>query len=238
MRSSRPSLAEPSGRAAAVVVAGGAGRRMGGSVRKQYLVLDGEPVLLRAVRPFLDHPEIATVVVVLPGADAADPPAWLASLPVGIVAGGAERGDSVRAGLAAVPADAERVLVHDGARPLLTRGVVDRVLAACGEDGAIAAVRVTDTIKEVGEDGVVAATPDRARLWQAQTPQGFPFRPLLEAYARAAAEGVAATDDAAVFERGGGRVRVVDGDPTNLKVTRPGDLPVVEALLRASAAEP
>jgi 2-C-methyl-D-erythritol 4-phosphate cytidylyltransferase len=224
-------------RATAVIVAGGTGTRLGGGVRKQYLELAGEPVLLRAVRPFLDHPRIAAVVVVLPADDAADPPAWLVALPVAIVAGGVERGDSVWNGLQAIPPDAERVLVHDGARPLVTRAVIDRVLDACADGGAIAAVQSTDTIKQVDADGRITGTPDRRALWQAQTPQGFPAARLRDAYRRARAEGVLATDDAAVYERYAGPVRVVPGAPENLKVTRPGDLEIAEVLLRRMFAE-
>lgn len=224
-------------RAAAVIVAGGSGRRVGGPVRKQYLEVAGEPVLLRAVRPFVDHPRIGPVVVVLPAEDVAVPPAWLAELGVTIVAGGAERGDSVWSGLRALASnEADRVLVHDGARPFVTAAVIDRVLEACGGGGAIAAVPVTDTIKEVGPDGVIAGTPERARLWQAQTPQGFPFAALVDAYRRARAEGVAATDDAALYERYVGPVRVVMGSHSNLKVTRPADLRLAEALALAPEA--
>jgi 2-C-methyl-D-erythritol 4-phosphate cytidylyltransferase len=219
-------------RAAAVVVAGGSGTRLGGPVRKQYLEIGGEPVLLRAVRPFLAHPRIASVVVVLPPDDVPHPPAWLADLPVRIVAGGAERGDSVFNGLTAVAEDVDRVLVHDGARPFVSADVIDRVLDA--EGGAIAAVPVTDTIQQVDADGVITSTPDRATLWQAQTPQGFPRAALLDAYRRARADGILATDDAAVFARYAGPVRVVAGSPRNLKVTRPEDLPVAEALARGT----
>jgi len=225
-----PSSPEP--RAAAIVVAGGAGTRLGGEVRKQYLHLAGVPVLLRALGAFVYHPAIAQVVAVLPADDAADPPAWLTELGVTITPGGAERGDSVWNGLACVREDLDCVLIHDGARPLVTRGVIDRVLAASVEGGAIAAVPVTDTIKSVDAEGRVTGTPDRAALWQAQTPQGFPRQRLMDAYRRAREEGVVATDDAAVFERYGGVVRVVPGAADNLKVTRPGDLEVAEALLR------
>ena len=221
-------------RAAAVVVAGGSGRRMGGGVRKQYLEVGGVPVLLRAVTPFLEHPRIGSVVVVLPPDDVYAPPAWLAGLPLAVVAGGAERGDSVWNGLRATPADAPSVLVHDGARPFVTAEVIDRVLDACAEGGAIAAVPVTDTIKEVAPDGTIRGTPDRGALWQAQTPQGFPRAALLRAYERARAEGAAATDDAALFERYCGPVRVVAGSERNLKVTRPADLVVAEALALAA----
>jgi 2-C-methyl-D-erythritol 4-phosphate cytidylyltransferase len=217
--------------AAAVVVAGGAGRRVGGAVRKQYLLLGGEPVLLRAVRPFLEHPRVARVVVVLPPDDVAAPPPWLAGLPVELAAGGPERGDSVYAGLLRVPAHLPFVLVHDGARPFVTADVIGRVLDACtATTGAIAALPVADTLKRVDGAGLVAGTADRAGLWQAQTPQGFPREALLDACRRARDEGASATDDAALFERYAGPVRVVDGDPANLKVTVPGDLPLAEAI--------
>ncbi len=231
-RSSRPSSAELRSRAAAVVVAGGSGRRMGGEVRKQYLEVGGEPILLRAVRAFVGHPGIGAVVVVLPPDDAASPPAWLAGLGVTVVAGGAERGDSVWNGLAATPGDAGTVLIHDGARPFVTAEVIDRVLDGARSGPVLAALPVTDTLKEVREDGTVAATPDRARFWQAQTPQGFPRAVILDAHRRARAEGVRATDDAALCERYGIEVRVVEGAADNLKVTRPADLAVAEALAR------
>jgi 2-C-methyl-D-erythritol 4-phosphate cytidylyltransferase len=221
-------------RAAAVVVAGGSGTRFGGPVRKQYLEIGGVPVLLRAVRPFLDHPRIASVVVVLPPDDVAAPPPWLAGLPLIIVAGGEARGDSVLHGLQAVAEDVDRVLIHDGARPFVSADVIDRVLDA--EGGAIAAVPVTDTIQRVNVYGEIVATPDRTWLWQAQTPQGFPRAALLDAYRRARADGLAATDDAAIFARYAGKVRVVMGAYRNLKVTRPEDLPVAEALAREPAS--
>ena len=216
-----------------MIVAGGAGTRLGGPVRKQYLEVAGRPVLLRAVAPFLDHPGIERVVVVLPPDDCRTPPDWLARLPVDVVPGGAERGDSVWNGLQAVDPAIGIVLIHDGARPFVTRAVIDRVIAAAP---AIAAVPVTDTIKEVGADGTIVGTPERRRLWQAQTPQGFPLAAIVDAYRRATAEGVAATDDAALYERYAGPVRVVAGSHRNLKVTRRADLAVAEALALAPEA--
>jgi 2-C-methyl-D-erythritol 4-phosphate cytidylyltransferase len=229
------SASSPEPRAAAVIVAGGSGRRVGGPVRKQYLEIDGIPVLHRAVLPFLIDPRIHQVVVVLPPDDVEAPPPWLASLGVRIVAGGAERGDSVQRGLAAVEEGVDFVLVHDGARPFVSPGVIERVLDAAPR-ATIAAVPVTDTIKQVDEDGTIAGTPDRARLWQAQTPQGFPLADLRRAYERARGDGVAATDDAALYERYVGPVRVVMGSYRNLKVTRPADLAVAESLALAPEA--
>lgn len=226
--------------AAVVLAAGGAGTRLGRRVPKQYLELAGEPVLERALRPFLAHPAVRAVVIALPAPDVAAPPAWLAALAAGdarirLVAGGAERGDSVRAGVAATPADADVVLIHDAARPLVTPDIIDRVLRAAAEGrGAVAAVPVSDTVKEV-EAGRVVATPDRRRLWAAQTPQGFPRALVLDAYRRAAEQGFAATDDAALVEHYGGTVVVVEGSMQNLKVTRPEDVVVAEAILAARA---
>jgi 2-C-methyl-D-erythritol 4-phosphate cytidylyltransferase len=208
--------------------------------RKQYLEIDGEPVLLRAVRPFLAHPEFAEVVVVLPAADLADPPRWLLGLPVTRVAGGAERGDSVWNGLAALSSGVDTVLVHDGARPFVTPEVIDRVLARAPEGGAVAAVPATDTLKEVDRDGRVVATVDRARIWHAQTPQGFPLATLRAAYERARREGWRGTDDASLCERCGVPVVVVEGSRDNLKITTPADLPVARAIaarLRAGRGE-
>ena len=225
-------------RAAVVVAAGGTGRRMGG-VRKQYAELLGEPILLHSIRPFLAHSSIVSAVVALPPDDAADPPSWLTGLDerVTVVAGGAERGESVHRGLQAVPDSVDVVLVHDAARPLVTTEVIDRALreAATGV-GAVVGVPVTDTLKQVDATRRVVATPDRSVLWAAQTPQAFPRTLLLEAYERAEKEGFRATDDAALVERYGGNVVMVEGAPDNLKVTRPADLIVAEALLRARIA--
>lgn len=225
-------------KAAAIIAAAGSGKRMGaGPSRKQYLELGGEPLLLRALRPILAHPDVRWVVVALPAGDAHDPPF---SFPPGVVLveGGADRGDSVRRGLDAVPEEADVVLIHDGARPLLGPEIVDRVLrAAAAGTGAVAAVPVADTLKRVADDGTVTTTVDRRGLWRAQTPQAFPRGVIVDAYRRAGEEGFAATDDAALVERYGGRIVVVDGDVRNLKVTRPEDLVLAELLLKAEIVE-
>lgn len=219
-----------------VVVAAGSGRRMGG-VRKQYLDLAGEPVLLRALRPFLRHPRIGPVVVVLPSSEVEEPPEWLRQLPVLRVAGGEERSDSVRRGLDALVGGVHTVLVHDGARPLVTCALVDRVIGAVRECGALAAIAATDTIKQVDEDGRVTRTLPRAAIWQAQTPQGFPLAALRRCYARVTREGWKVTDDAEVFERCGEMVVVVEGERENLKITRPEDLEVAAAIVRRRETE-
>jgi 2-C-methyl-D-erythritol 4-phosphate cytidylyltransferase len=138
----------------------------------------------------------------------------------------------LRNALAAVPADVVIVLVHDAARPLLNGDIIERcIVAAAAGRCVIAAVPVTDTIKEVDEGGRIVATPDRRLLRAAQTPQAFPAAVLRDAHARAHTDGVSATDDAALVSRYGATVIVVDGSPENIKITTPADLAVAAALL-------
>lgn len=218
------------------VPAAGAGRRMGG-VRKPFLELAGEPVLVHALRPFLQDHRVFRVVVALAADDAASPPAWLTALDerIRVVAGGETRTDSVRAALAALPAEVDVIAVHDAARPLVTPDVVRRCIDLAEQGcGAVAGSPAVDTIKEVGVGGTVVRTPDRARFWHAHTPQVFPADILRRAYDDAAA---GATDDASLVERLGGEVRLVDDGPSNMKVTRPEDVAVAEAVLRARRGE-
>jgi 2-C-methyl-D-erythritol 4-phosphate cytidylyltransferase len=219
-------------RVAVVVPAGGAGRRMGG-VPKAMLDLGGVTVLARSIAPFLARPDVVVVAVAVTPDLMHDAPPWLtADARVRLVAGGAERGDSVRNALASITEDVDIVLVHDAARPLVADAVIERCVAVAAEGrSAIAAVPVIDTIQEIDEGGRVVSTPDRRLLRAAQTPQAFPVAVLRDAYARAAADGVAATDDAALVARYGGTIVVVAGAPENIKITTPADLLVAEALL-------
>lgn len=205
----------------AIVLAAGRGRRFGGETPKQYLPLGGRRVLdwsLEVARASTDG------VVLVVGADRRDDDEPLADA---VVVGGAERADSVRAGLAALPSDCEIVLVHDGARPLASADLYAKVIEAVagGASGAIPALAVTDTIKRVDADGRVLETVPRADLVAVQTPQAF----RVEVLRRAHAGGEAATDDAALLERHGDVVVVVPGETENLKITRPEDLPSATA---------
>jgi 2-C-methyl-D-erythritol 4-phosphate cytidylyltransferase len=217
-----------------VIVAGGRGARLGGDLPKQYLPVAGVPLLLRALRPFLDHPAVRHLVLVLPATDAQRPPAWLAPVlgrRVRVTAGGEERADSVAAGLASLPPECDVVLVHDGARPFVETATIDAVIAAARAGaGAVAALPVSDTIKEAAEDDPtrVRRTVPRERLWRAQTPQGFPRALLERAHAAARAAGVLGTDDAALVERLGVTVRLVPDSARNFKVTTPEDLALAE----------
>lgn len=201
----------------AIVLAAGSGSRFGGDLPKQYESLGTGRVLDRSLA--LARAATDGVVLVV-AADALDQPETGADV---VVAGGAERSDSVRAGLDALPPDADVVTVHDGARPLASAGLYAAVVGAvrAGADGAIPGLPVVDTIKRVVGDRV-AGTLDRSELVAVQTPQAF----RVDVLRRAHASGADATDDAALVEAAGGTVVVVPGEPRNLKITHRDDLAV------------
>ena len=209
--------------AVALLVAAGSGERLGAGRPKAFVELAGRPMLawsLDAVRAA----GIAEIVVALPAGE--DAPSGTVGVP-----GGATRSASVRAALAAAPPG--DVVVHDAARPLVRRELVERCLAAVGPgiDGAIAAIPMTDTVKEVATDRRVLRTLDRSQLWAIQTPQVFKADILRRALERDAAALAAATDDAWLVDDVGGVVTIVESYPENLKVTRESDLRIAEALL-------
>ena len=217
-----------------VIPAAGDGTRMGG-VRKPFLEIASESVLLRAIRPFLTDDRVTCIAVALSTEDAATPPEWLTSLDarIHVVEGGATRGESVSRALRSRPGDLTVIAVHDAARPLVTADVVVACidLAATGT-GAVAGTPAVDTMKVVDAGGVIVKTPDRSTLWHAHTPQVFPAELLRAAYASG---GLSATDDAAVVEGVGGVVQMVEDGGLNLKITRSEDMVVAEALIRARA---
>jgi 2-C-methyl-D-erythritol 4-phosphate cytidylyltransferase len=203
-----------------IVPAGGSGERLGADRPKAFVVCAGRPLIewsLDVLGAVCDR----VVVAAPPGHELPD------SVP-----GGESRSASVRNALDAAP-EATIAVVHDAARPLVTRELVERCLAALepGVDGAIAAAPMTDTVKEAAQDGRVVRTLDRSTLWAIQTPQVFPADVLRRALQRDAAALAAATDDAALVEEAGGVVRVVESFPENIKVTRESDLRIAEALL-------
>jgi 2-C-methyl-D-erythritol 4-phosphate cytidylyltransferase/2-C-methyl-D-erythritol 2,4-cyclodiphosphate synthase len=215
----------------ALIVAAGRGQRFGSELPKQYHMLLGKPVLAHTLAAFAAHPRIDAVRAVIhpddrPLYDAAarDVPKLLTP-----VAGGADRQGSVLNGLESLAGDSVRhVLIHDGARPLISAAVIDRSIAALTEaPGAIAALPVSDTLKRARGDAI-GDTVDRTALWRAQTPQAFRFDCILQAHRQAAA---GATDDAAVAERAGLTVRLVPGEEENLKITSADDLARAERLM-------
>lgn len=215
----------------AVIVAGGSGSRFGR--KKQFLDLDGVPLIRRSVEAFSSHPAVSSVVVVVPAGDMDLARRLLSGIDASLrfAAGGAARQESVLNGLALI-GDSGLVLIHDAARPLVTAELISRVLGGvAGADGCIPALEVSSTLKEVRE-GAVSRTVPRANLFEAQTPQAFPTTAILNAHQRAREQGVlSATDDSALVEAAGGEVRVVEGDPLNIKVTIEQDLVLAEAIL-------
>lgn len=214
----------------AIIAAAGLGRRLGAAVPKQLLDIGGRTMLERSVAAFAGHARVAEVIVVLPAALAADPPAWLADMTgasLRLVAGGARRQDSVANAFDQLSADTDVVLVHDAARPFVTAGAIGSAIDAAAEHGAaIVASGVSDTVKRTRRvDGrlVVAETIPRDEVFLAQTPQAF-RREILRQAVALGRSGVEATDEAALVERAGHAVHVIEGDAGNVKITTGADL--------------
>jgi 2-C-methyl-D-erythritol 4-phosphate cytidylyltransferase/2-C-methyl-D-erythritol 2,4-cyclodiphosphate synthase len=219
----------------AVIAAGGRGLRFGGAQPKQFLSLGGRSILEWSVDVFRACDVVSDLVVALPPEVANDPPASLLSpgKPLEIVAGGERRQDSVGNAFARVRGRADIVVIHDAARPFVTDDTIRRTVVAAVETGAaIAALAARDTVKRAGANGIVTATLPRDEIYLAQTPQAFRTSVLKEALAL----GVDATDEAMLAEQAGHVVRIVEGDPRNLKITTAADLAMAERLLGRSSS--
>ena len=216
----------------ALIVAGGSGRRFGR--KKQFLDLTGIPVLKRAVSCFETHARVTRVIVVVPEEDIPEAEDLLAGSPRDLIVtrGGRTRQESVRNGLT-VARESRVVLIHDGVRPFVSPELIDRVIDGLeGADGCIPGLALTDTVKE-SRDGVVVKTVPRDGLFQVQTPQAFVTSVIREEHMKAARTGRDLfTDDSSLLETAGLTVRIVDGDPYNIKITYPEDIPMAEAILR------
>jgi 2-C-methyl-D-erythritol 4-phosphate cytidylyltransferase len=219
-----------------VIVAGGSGSRAAGATGelKQFRWVGDKPMLLHAVHAFQRRSDVALVVCVLPRSHAADPPPWLFQCDLDrllVSTGGNDRGESVWSGLEDLPDELAVAVIHDAARPLVTDATIDAVITEARRGrGAVAALPVVDTLKEVDEKGRITRTIDRDRLWRAQTPQAFPLRVIEHAYVEARQAGVTATDDAALVERLGLEVVVVRGSERAMKVTEEADFARIERL--------
>jgi 2-C-methyl-D-erythritol 4-phosphate cytidylyltransferase len=204
---------------------------------KQYLPLAGVPLLSRTLQALRASGCVDCLILAVPPGheercrrEILDP---FGLAPDAVVPGGEDRQASVYAGLCQTRADADLVLVHDGARPLVTPAVIQAAVTAAAESGAaVVAIPVTDTIKIADRDGWLVETPERGRLWAAQTPQVFRVGLFREAHARALRDGFRATDDSALVERMGHPVRLVPGSPENLKITTTADLLMADQILR------
>ncbi len=217
-----------------VIVAGGQGTRAGSSELKQFRWIAGKPMLLHSLQTFHARADVAVVVCVIPRVYVGDPPPWILQCDVDrllVSVGGATRSESVLNGLEDLPPEVRYVLVHDAARPLVGDAMIERVVAQVRTGtGAIAALPVVDTLKEVDEQGRIVRTVERSKLWRAQTPQGFPREMIETAYREAHIAGITATDDAALCERLGLPVVVVTGSEKALKVTTADDFARAEAM--------
>lgn len=225
-----------------VLPAAGRGLRAGGGLPKQYRRLLGKPLIEHTLNRLLEHPRITGVLVVL----APDDPHWpgwtrLHGKPVQVATGGAERADSVLAGLQALPsevADADAVLVHDAARPCLSRAEIDALLQADPKHGALLALPLSDTLKQADAAASVEKTVPRQNLWRALTPQMFTRAALTLALQQADRAGIKVTDEAMAMEHVGARPRLIEGSPDNIKVTTARDFAHAEFLLRHAGADP
>jgi 2-C-methyl-D-erythritol 4-phosphate cytidylyltransferase / 2-C-methyl-D-erythritol 2,4-cyclodiphosphate synthase len=218
----------------AIIAAGGRGQRFGGAVLKQLLPLGGRPILERSVDAFILHERITDVIVALPSDLASDAPTYLRNRhkPIETVEGGDRRQDSVARAFSRISPAAEIVVIHDAARPLVGSALIERAIdAAVAHGAALAALPATDTVKRANDNRFVVDTLPRGQIFLAQTPQAFRVSVLREALA--SSDGATeATDEAALVERAGHAVQIVEGDPRNLKITTADDLAVAERFVR------
>ncbi len=227
-------------KATAIILAAGIGKRMKSNRPKQYLALNGVPILTRTLSAFDDHPEINAIILVAADKDISfihgsvlAGKKWKTNITV--TAGGSRRQDSVLEGLKAargLTGDDDIVLVHDGVRPFVTRELITACISGAVEAGAcIPGIPASDTLKRIDERDRVTATVARESIRLVQTPQAFLFRLLREGFEHAVAQNLSVTDDAGVIEAMGLPVKIVPGNPMNMKITTPEDLAVAEALL-------
>ncbi|ALT00502.1 2-C-methyl-D-erythritol 4-phosphate cytidylyltransferase [Lacimicrobium alkaliphilum] len=217
----------------AVVPAAGIGKRMQSDIPKQYLSLAGKTILEHCLLNLIAHPRIQHIILALHPQDPWFNKLGIASVPwLTVINGGKERADSVLNGLQQARMS-EWVLVHDAARPCLPHTDIDKLLAlAGGNEGGILATPVRDTMKRADEQGLVLRTEEREHLWHALTPQFFPRAQLQHALSNALAQNISITDEASAIEWAGGKVRLVQGDPCNIKITHPEDLALAEFYLQ------
>lgn len=223
---------------AAVIVAGGSGKRMGTSIKKQYIKLNQKEVLAHTIETFNNYKDINEIVVVVGKEDIEKVEKEIINQygyekVKKIIEGGIERQDSVYNGLLAVSNDIEYVMIHDGARPFVSEAVLKKAITKTIEYKAtVVAVPVKDTIKQINaETGCIEHTPKRETLWAVQTPQSFQKQLLLEAYEYAKQRNLQVTDDSMLVEAYGEKVYIVEGEYTNIKITTPDDLILGESIL-------
>ena len=212
---------------------------MGSAVRKQYLLLEGIPVLVRALKLFLEHPAVIEIIAVIPpGEKQAVVELLTPYCPlerITLVEGGDSRQESVGRGIEALSSKAGLVCIHDAARPLATAGLLNRLLEAAARWGAaVPVIEPSDTVKVIDDEGFVLSTPERESLRLVQTPQVFQRELIIETYEKTLHSKAAVTDDASLVELAGKPVMTVAGEPTNLKITTDRDLLLASLMLRGA----
>jgi 2-C-methyl-D-erythritol 4-phosphate cytidylyltransferase len=219
----------------AIIPAAGQGTRMGSSTPKQFLLLQGKPILHHTLRAFEASGQVDSVILVVPEKDfPAAKKEWLQGYDIvtKIVIGGKERQDSVYNGFQALDCDTDVVLVHDGVRPFVDGDMIKRAIDAAKNFGAaITAVPVNDTIKLADAEGFVEKTVDRNGLWRIQTPQAFQYAVLKDAFQKAVQDSYYGTDEGSLLEYAGKKVKIIEGSEMNIKITRQEDLILGEAIL-------
>ena len=222
----------------AIIAAAGKGTRMGANISKQYLNLEGKPILIHTLRAFDNCPLINEIILVIsPNEETLCKDLILKPYSfkknIKIAYGGDERQESIYNGLKYIDTATEVIAIHDGARPLITQEIIVNSIESAAIYGAvIAAVPVKDTIKVADSKGFVADTPVRKRLWAAQTPQTFTKEILFNAYEKAMKENYFGTDDSTLVERLGIRVKLIPGSYDNIKITTPHDLVLAQGIMR------
>jgi len=224
----------------AIIPAAGQGARMGSSTPKQFLLLQGKPILHHTLQAFTASGHVDAVILVVPEKEfEAAESQWLQGHDIvkKIVVGGKERQDSVYNGFCALDRDTDVVLVHDGVRPFVTPDMIRRSIEAADRYGAaIAAVPVNDTIKLSDAEGFVEKTVDRSGLWRVQTPQAFQYAVLAQAFQKAVRDSYYGTDEGSLLEYAGKKVKIIEGSEMNIKITRKEDLILGEAILNSGAS--
>lgn len=226
-----------SGKCYAIIVAAGKGLRMGSHTRKQYLILKGKSVVMHTLDVFANSPLIDGIVLVIASADEeyvreSILKEYSAKKPFIIAIGGKERQQSVYNGLMALPDNVEFVMIHDAVRPFVTQDIIGRSLETAKIYGSsVVGMPVKDTIKRVDSLGFVTDTPERNSMWMVQTPQTFKYSVIVEAHQRAQKMRLIATDDAALVEKMGKPVKMVEGSYMNIKLTTPEDMAIAESYM-------
>lgn len=223
----------------AIIPTAGKGKRMGHAIPKHYIRLEERPILSYTLEAFEKCPDVNQVLMVVRSGEEEYclkevVEKYMFKKVFKIVIGGERRQDSVYHGIKALDQDTDIVVVHDGVRPFVPPELIsESIKMAMYFDGVIVALPVKDTIKEVFGEGFVKSTPDRESLWYAQTPQTFKKRVIEEAFIRAYSDGFYGTDESSLVERIGGKVKIIEGSPENIKITTKEDLLLAEFILRS-----